>query len=87
MLGLTLDEYLLAHPPEHAERAVSSELLPVRGVLAVVAARLDWSAALGRRVAYVPDALLRRAPGEGISAIRAYYGADVLVAPDSVRFG
>lgn len=83
---LTLDEYLRAHPGQPAEAVCSSEILAARSVLAIVAAHLCWSAALGRKVAYLPDNLLDNASGSSISAIRAYYGSDILVVPESVRF-
>lgn len=83
---LTLDEYLRAHPGQLAEEAGSSELLAARTALALVAAHLCWSATLQRKVAYVPDNLLDRAPGASIHAIRSYYGNDVLVVPESVQF-
>lgn len=63
----------------------SSEMLAARAILPLLAARLGWSAVLRRRVAYLPEGLWREAPGASIEAIRGYYGADVLVAPDSVR--
>ncbi|HZT72569.1 MAG TPA: hypothetical protein VE996_02865 [Terriglobales bacterium] len=83
---LTLDEYLRARPAPAAEEAESSEILVARSTLAIVAARLCWSAVLHRKVAYLPDQLLACAPGSCVTAVRAYYGTDVLVVPESVRF-
>lgn len=65
--------------------AASGEMLAARAILPLLAARLAWSAALGRRVAYLPEGLWQEAAGASVEAIRGYYGADVLVAPDSVR--
>ncbi|MGH9536061.1 MAG: hypothetical protein ACRD2E_14520 [Terriglobales bacterium] len=68
-----------------AATAPSSELNAARAIVPVLAARLDWSATLRRRVAYLPDGLWRQACGLSVQAVRGYYGADVLVVPDSIR--
>lgn len=68
-----------------AGAAPASELTAARAIVPVLAARMAWSAALRRRVAYLPDGLWRAAAPVSIQAVRGYYGADVLVVPDTVH--
>ena len=75
----------IPHSGPLADAAPSSELTAARAIVPVLGARMAWSAALHRRIAYLPDGLWRAAAPTSIQAVRGYYGADVLVVPETVH--
>lgn len=82
---LTLEDYLRSRPNELREHQRSGEVRADMSVLALASVRFEWSSALGREVAYLPDSLLAISLGTSIETIRTHYGQKVLILPNSVR--